>query len=202
MVAKKYSPGFIVEKFISGNMYRASVIGKSKVLICQKEKANVVGDGHSTIKELIERKNSHVDRKNTEQRNATIHKIPINENLIQTLIDRNLTLDSRVPKDKKIYVQEKFVLAHGCDIINCGDIIHPDNKELFLGIAKILKSDLVGIDFICPDISKSYKDQETAVLEANSLPYIDMHQYPTEGKSEPVAKIVWETVFEKLNKEI
>ena len=67
-------------------------------------------------------------------------------------------------------------------------------------VAKTLQADLIGIDFICPDITKSYKKQKTAIIEANSLPYIDMHQNPSNGKPSPVAKIVWDIVLDKLEK--
>ncbi len=131
--------------------------------------------------------------------NTTLHVIPTNNILINNLKKQNISLKTILPKDKKIYLQNKFVLSHGCDIINCSEFVHKDNKELFLKTAEILKSDLLGIGFICPDISKSYKEQETAIIEANSLPYIDIHQYPSHGKPEPVAKITWDIVLNKLN---
>ena len=199
-IAKKYTPAFIVEKYINGSLFRASVVGKSYVFVCQKDKANIIGDGCSTIEELINMKNAHVYRGNTEQMNTTLHKIPNNDVLINNLKNQGLDLKSILPKNNKIYLQDKFVLSHGCDIVNCSEVVHSKNRNLFLNVANILKSDLLGIDFICPDISKSYEEQETAVLETNSLPYIDMHQYPSHGNPEPVAEIVWEIVLDRLAK--
>jgi len=197
-ISKKYTPAFIVEKYFNGSLFRASVVGKRHVFVCQKERANVVGDGCSTIEKLIKMKNRHANRGDTDQINTTLHKIPINDVLIDNLKKQGLSLQSILPKNKKIYLQNKFVLSHGCDIINCNEIVHIKNKSLFLKVANILQSDLIGIDFICPDISKSYEEQETAILETNSLPYIDMHQYPSHGDPEPVAEIVWDMVLNKL----
>lgn len=197
-IAKEYTPAFIVEKYIDGKLFRASVVGRSHVFACQKDKANIVGDGHSTIEGLINTKNTHTNRGDVGQMNSTLHKIPINDDLINNLKDRGLSLKSMLPKDEKIYLQNKFVLSHGCDIINCNEIVHDKNRELFLKVANILQSDLVGIDFICPDIGKSYEEQETAILETNSLPYIDMHQYPSHGNPDPVAETVWDMVLDKL----
>lgn len=198
-IAKKYSPAFMVERFIAGDLFRASVIGKKKVFVSKKEKANVVGDGRSTIEKLIDEKNSHAFRGRADQLNCTLHKIPINEVLRENLAKQGYNLKSILPKNKKIYLQDKFVLSCGCDIINCTDFIHEQNKRLFLRAAKILQSDLIGIDFICSDIGKSYKKQESGILEVNSLPYIDMHQFPSAGKPEPVAKVVWDMVLDKLS---
>jgi len=52
----------------------------------------------------------------------------------------------------------KPILSQDCDIINC-TAYATYNKALFLKIAHILQADLIGIDFICPNIEKSYKKQ-------------------------------------------
>lgn len=197
-IAKQYTPTFIVEKYIDGSLFRASVVGKSHVFVCQKDRANIIGNGYSTIEELINLKNAQINRGDTDQMNSSLHKIPINDVLIVNLENQGLTLKTILPKNNKIYLQDKYVLSHGCDIINCNRLVHVKNKELFIKVANILQSDLIGIDFICPDISKSYNEQETAILEVNSLPYIDMHQYPSHGNPEPVAKVVWDIVLNKL----
>ncbi len=110
-----------------------------------------------------------------------------------------MNLETIVSEGTKMYLQDKYVLSHGCDVINCSKIVHSKNMDLFIRIANILRSDLIGVDFICPDISKPYTEQETAVLEVNSLPYIDMHQYPSDGEPEPVVEVVWDIVLSKLD---
>ena len=37
-IAKQYTPAFIVEKHINGGLFRASVVGKSHLFVCQKIK--------------------------------------------------------------------------------------------------------------------------------------------------------------------
>lgn len=197
-IAKQYTPVFIIEKFINGGLFRASVVGKKHVFVCQKDRANIIGNGYSTIEELIKLKNKNFNRGTINQMNSTLHIIPINDVLTYNLKNQGFNSKTILSKNKKIYLQNKFVLSHGCDIINCTGNVHTQNKELFLRVANILHADLVGIDFICFDISKSYKKQETAILECNSLPYIDMHQYPSHGKPEPVAGIVWKIILDKL----
>lgn len=198
-IARKYRPDFIVEQFVAGNLYRATVVGRKHVFICQKERANVIGDGVSTIKHLIQAKNLDPWRGEIDQRNASLHRITIDERLKANLRFQNLSLKTILPTNKKIYVHDKFILSSGCDIINCTAKTHRKNKELFLKIAKILATDLVGIDIICEDIRKPYTSQRIAVIETNSLPYIDMHQYPSHGRGDPVAKVVWDVVLDGLH---
>lgn len=197
-IAKAYRPDFIVEQHIEGSLYRATVIGQSKVFVCKKERANVVGNGHMTIRQLIDLKNSHPSRGEEHQRNTSLHKIAVDFALMKNLDIQGVTLDSVPVLGKVIYLQDKFILGLGCDIINVSNKTHPINQELFTKLSKLLGTQLVGIDFICPDISIPYTDQKAAILEVNSLPYIDMHQYPSEGHSEPIQQTVWDMVLEKL----
>ena len=192
-IVQQYRPDFIVEKFIRGKLYRATVIGKKHVFICRKEPANVVGNGKSTIAKLIELKNQ--TRGKLEKLNETLHKIPVGTALKERLQLKRLNLNSVLPKEKKLYLQDKIILSTGCDVIACTEITHENNINMFLHTAKILNSDLVGIDFIGQNITKDFKNQTSAIIETNSLPYIDMHQYPSHGKAHPVAKIIWDSIL-------
>lgn len=185
-VAREYCPRVVVERFVEGDLFRASVIGKKRVFVCRKDRANVVGDGESTVEELIKEKNR--DRGETDQMDTTLHKIPF-----RGVGDLGMILE----KDKKLYLQDKYILSQGCDIINCK--VHLKNRELFLRISEILDSELIGVDFICSEIEAPHDEQESAVIEVNSLPYLDMHQYPSHGEPEPVAEVVWDVVLNKLN---
>ena len=65
--------------------------------------------------------------------------------------------------------------------------MHPENKILFKKVYELCKAPLIGIDFITKDISIPYYEQKCAIIEVNSLPYIDMHHYPVTGKERNVA---------------
>lgn len=199
-MAKQYKPEVMIEKFIPGDLFRASVIGKKEIFVCKKDPANVVGDGNSTIKELIKKKNSDSKRGETDQRNTTLHKIPINNFLKQNLQQQNLTLDYVPDKKEKIYLHNKVILSQGCDIITKTDSVNKDTKEMLLDSARKLKTELVGFDFICKDITQPPSNQKFAIIEANSFPYVDMHQYPSHGKVEDVAEKVWRLTLEKIKK--
>ncbi len=96
-----------------------------------------------------------------------------------------------------MYLHNKVVLACGADIHDKTDVVHPDTKSLFLELSRILNVAIVGIDFICQDISKSYREQPCAIIEANSLPYIDMHHFPVTGTLRDVAGYVIDVILEK-----
>ncbi|OGK19174.1 hypothetical protein A3G67_00220 [Candidatus Roizmanbacteria bacterium RIFCSPLOWO2_12_FULL_40_12] len=192
-IVQLYRPDFIIEEYIVGRLYRATVIGKKHVFICEKDPANIIGNGQSTIAQLISKKNSKRGKK--DQFDSTLHEIPIDNVLKSKLQFLQLNLKSILPKSKKIYLHEKFVLNAGCDIISRTTSTHQENKKLFLKVAQVLDVDIVGIDFICADIERPWNKQKSAIIETNSLPYVDMHQYPSQGVPDPVAKVVWDHIL-------
>lgn len=193
-IAKEYGPHFVVEKYIPGNLYRATVIGTKHVFVCQKEAANIVGDKRRSIKELIISKNRNPKRKGKDCKNTTLHKISLHD-AHDFLKNTQYTLASIPSKNEKVVLSNTLTLSAGCDIIECTQKTHQENKSMFRRAAKTLNADLVGFDFICPDISRSWEKMKCGILEANSRPYVDMHANPSEGTPQPVAAVVWDTLL-------
>ena len=197
-IAQKFRPDFILEKHIHGTNYRATVIGP-QVFVFRKELPNVIGDGVSSIEKLIDAKNQHPFRADYGPKNTTLYRIPKNDMLKANLAKQNLNLNTTLDAGKKIYFFDDFLPGTGADIINATADTHPANRELFLKAARVLETELIGFDLICDDIQKPYSEQTFAMLEGNTLPYIDMHAYPSHGDPDPVAAAVWDTVMEKLH---
>lgn len=186
-IAQIISRKFILEKHISGEVYRITTIGNKVIACCLREPPNIIGDGMHTIKELINIKNDNPLRGNINEKGFTLYKIGINKQAISLLKRSGLTLDSVPPINYKVYLHNKVVLSCGADIHDKTDNVHPDNNLIFEKLAYLLQSPIIGIDFICQDISKPYYKQECAIIETNSLPYIDMHHFPISGKPRDVA---------------
>ncbi len=186
-IAKMVSREFVVEEFIEGNVHRVTMVNGDLVASCLREPPNVIGDGKHTIRELIEIKNQNSIRGEIHQKNFTLHKIIISERTNSLLSSQNLNLDSVPSDNRKVYLHDKVVLMCGADIHDTTDKVHPENKVLFEKVYKLCNVPLIGIDFITQDISKPHYEQECAVIEVNSLPYIDMHHYPVTGKERNVA---------------
>ncbi len=199
-VAKQYSPAFVVERAIPGLVYRGTVVGKSHVFVCLRDRANIVGDGTHTIKELLYLKNVAENRADVSTPNASVYEVPVDEITLAYLAAMGQSMGYIPQAGEKIYLysDKKYVPDRGNDIINYTATAHPENIQHFLNIAQILDTELVGIDFMCTDITKPYTEQLTAVLETNSLPFIDMHQFPSHGEGDPVAKLTWDFVLERL----
>ena len=194
-IAQIINPEFIVEKFIKGDVHRVTLVGHKVAAGCMREAPNVIGDGMHTITELIGIKNEHPWRGEAHQKNFTLHKISADENTKSFLAKQGLALETVLPPGTKAYLHSKIILKGGADIHDKTDEIHPDNIALFQKISRLCGAPLVGLDIICQDISLPYHQQECAVLEANSLPYVDMHHYPVTGKPRNVAGLVMDYVL-------
>jgi len=194
-VAQIINPYFIVEKFIKGDTHRITLVNHKMGGCCLREAPNVIGDGIHTIADLIKIKNEHPWRGEAHQKNFTLHKIVADESAQSFLAKQRLTFESVLPKGTKVYLHNKIILKSGADIHDKTGEVHPDNTALFQKISRLCEAPLVGLDFICQDISQPYHQQECAVLEANSLPYIDMHHYPVTGKPRNVAGLIMDYVL-------
>lgn len=186
-IAKKICKEFVVEKFVRGDVHRVTLVNGEVAAACSREPPNVVGDGTHSIRELIEIKNQDPRRGRVRQKNVTLHRITVSQRTTSLLNAQNVHLDSVLSENRKIYLHDKVILAGGADIHDTTDVMHPQNHLLFKKVSALLSARVIGIDFIASDISKPYYEQECAVIEVNSLPYIDMHHYPVTGKARNVA---------------
>lgn len=186
-IAKMVSRKFVVEEFIEGDVHRITIVNGDLVAACLREPPNVSGDGKHTIRELIQIKNNNPIRGTMHQKNFTLHKIIISARTNELLSSKNLNLDGTPPNGMKIYLHDKVILAGGADIRDLTDKVHPENKILFKKVYELCHEPLIGIDFIIKDISQPHYEQKCAVIEVNSMPYIDMHHYPVTGKERNVA---------------
>lgn len=191
-----YSPVFMVEKFISrAFVYRATVIDFDFVACVKQVSANVIGDGISTIRALIDKKNSHSNRGNPNQKEYTLYKIVENETTEKLLSEKGDTFYSLPKKGEIVFLQEDPFLRLGGDLIEVTPQVHPDNLKLFRHIARFFDIRVVGIDFLAPDVSRSYKGQSCAILELNSLPCIELHHFPSSGAPQNAARAVVDLFF-------
>ncbi len=87
---------------------------------------------------------------------------------------------------------EKIGVNYGGSSSEDYEICHPENKAMFEKAAQVLGDPIVGFDFIIPDITRPYTQQRCGFLEANSLPFINLHHDPLLGTPRNVACMVWD----------
>jgi len=108
------------------------------------------------------------------------------------------TADS-VPKDGEVvYLRSTANLSTGGTATDVTDVIHPDNREMAVRAVTAIGLDVGGVDFLCPDITLSYKDAENrgaGICEINAAPGFRMHVAPSEGTPRDAAGPVIDMLF-------
>ncbi|MBX2826934.1 MAG: cyanophycin synthetase, partial [Flavobacteriaceae bacterium] len=191
--AKEVSRRVIVEKFITGKDYRLLVINNVLVAGALRTPAHVVGDGKSTIRELVDKVNEDPRRGYGHEKVLTM--ITIND-LTKTIIkDAGYTEDSVLPDGEMLVLKDTANLSTGGTAEDVTDIIHPANVSMAERISKIIDLDICGIDVMTTDITKPLSETGGAVLEVNAGPGFRMHLAPTLGLPRNVAAPVVDKLF-------
>ncbi|MBD2742797.1 acetate--CoA ligase family protein [Coleofasciculus sp. FACHB-1120] len=193
-VPKDQPVRIIVEKSYKGTDFRLLCVNGRFVAATERRAASVVGDGRSTIEELIEQENQKPDRIDTPT--SPMGKIQCDEAMEMYLEEQGLGLDSVIESDRIVYLRKVANLSAGGLSIDKTSTVHPDNIILAQDIAQHFRLTCLGIDVIAKDLSKSWKDGEFGIIEINAAPGIYMHLRPAVGDSVDVPSHILETFFE------
>ncbi|NNL32487.1 MAG: cyanophycin synthetase [Flavobacteriaceae bacterium] len=189
------SGAIIVEKYIQGEDYRLLVINHVLVAAALRSPAHVVGNGKSTVQELIDEVND--DPRRGYGHENVLTQITVNE-LTKTIIEAaGYTVDSVIPDGERLILKDTANLSTGGTAEDVTDIVHPANVSMVERISKIIDLDICGIDIMTTDISKPLSETGGAVLEVNAGPGFRMHLAPTSGLPRNVAAPVIDKLFPK-----
>ncbi|HEY4561681.1 MAG TPA: acetate--CoA ligase family protein, partial [Thermoanaerobaculia bacterium] len=191
--ARGICPRVIVECHQTGNDYRILVIDGRVAAVAQRVPGHVVGDGRSTIAELIEEVNRDPRRGIGHEKVLT--RIVVDEQARRLLAEAGLTLESVLPEGKVFYLRLTGNLSTGGTATDRTDAIHEDNRMMAERAVKAIGLDVGGVDFVSTDISRSYREVGGAIVEINAAPGFRMHLAPTEGKPRDVAGPVIDMLF-------
>ncbi len=162
---KKHTSNVMVEKHIVGRDYRLLVFNGEMIWAIERLPASVTGDGISDIQTLIAKHNQD------HQSHYPLRHIQINEDILDYLSEQHLSLQTVISAGKFIALTRIANISMGGTPVKV-EKIHPDNQHLVESAAKLLRLDLVGIDFISPDIQQSYRENGGKIIEVNVQPQL------------------------------
>jgi len=160
----------IVERHYQGDHHRLSVFGGKLKRITQIRGAHVIGDGAHTVEELIKAENA--SRIDAEVAAGFVKRLNIDTDMLSLLAKQGYGLTDRPPAGVKLQLRKTSNIATGGKLRDVTQLAHPDNIVMAEALARNFWLDGAGIDFITPDISKSWREIECAVVEINSPPGI------------------------------
>jgi cyanophycin synthetase len=193
--ALEHSDRVIVEACQSGNDYRILVVDGRVVAVAQRVPGHVTGDGRHTVAELVERVNADPRRGVGHEKILT--RLEVDHQARRLLETQGLAVDAVPEEGRTVYLRSTGNLSTGGTAIDKTGVIHEDNRLMAERAVQAIGLDVGGVDFISPDIGRSYKDVGGAIVEINAAPGFRMHVAPTEGTPRDVAGPVIDMLFPK-----
>lgn len=156
----------LVQRFYQGRDYRIVVLDNEVISAYERMPLLVVGDGRSSIKELLAQKQQLFIKNG---RDTIIDTDDFRIKL--KLRKQKLSFESIPQKGETVHLLDNANLSTGGDALDVTKTIHPDFYELAVRITKDMGLRLCGVDIIADDISLQLKDY--VVIEINGAPGLD-----------------------------
>ncbi|MCE9541344.1 hypothetical protein K8R03_02165 [Candidatus Kaiserbacteria bacterium] len=184
LCAKKLCRYVALEEYLVGSVCRGTVIDGTLAGFFQAFPPTVVGDGASTIRELIDKQNA--------AKHERLQDIVLTDEHSTFLLRSGYTADSVVEKGTVVPLTHRTGRLFGGKTRELLGQEHPKLREYLERAAQAVKAPVVGFDLIIGNPEVDPDAQKWGIIEANSLPYIDLHYLPLEGSPSPVAAAVWD----------
>lgn len=185
------SQKYVLEEHFAGEDYRVLVVGDRLTAVCQRRPANVVGDGQSSIKDLIAHKNGQ--RSGNPYLSAK--PIKVDREVLHLLANQDLKVDSVVPAGQRVMLRGKANASQGGDSIDRTDDIPDVVKDAAVkAVAAIPGLFMAGVDIIY-DASRTPVEDSFRVIELNSRPEIEINMYPWEGEGRDAPRDIIDQLF-------
>ncbi|MDP2007970.1 MAG: cyanophycin synthetase [Rubrivivax sp.] len=194
--AAEHSSSVIVESFLHGDDFRLLVVGGELIAATRRTPGHVVGDGLHSVKQLVDTVNGDPRRGIGHEKVMT--RIELDAQADTMLTRQGLTVDSVPDAGRQVLLRSTANLSTGGTATDVTDVIHPDNREMAVRAVTAIGLDVGGVDFLCPDITDSYKSAENAgagICEINAAPGFRMHVAPSEGTPRDAAGPVIDMLF-------
>jgi D-alanine-D-alanine ligase-like ATP-grasp enzyme len=174
----------LIEECLPSIDLRVTVVAGRAVAAMMRVPANIVGDGRSTVLELIKTKNTR-RAANAFHRFVPIH---VNQATEAHLLEQDLKLETVIEEGRRVFLHFKANLSSGGDSINVTDYIHPD----FLRIAERAMACFhsarhAGVDILAEKLRQPASSQRYLICEVNCNNDLPIHVFPLFGKSIDVA---------------
>ncbi|MDH3902294.1 MAG: cyanophycin synthetase [Xanthomonadales bacterium] len=187
------SRAVLVESYVEGFDHRMLVVNNELVAVAKRVPGHVVGDGKSTVTQLVDMVNEDPRRGIGHEKVLT--RLELDRPALELLELGGYDADTVLQDGEVFYLRNTANLSTGGTAIDLTDVVHPDNKEMAERAIRSVGLDVGGVDFLTQDITQSYKEIGGAIVEVNAAPGFRMHVAPSEGEPRDVSGKVMDMLF-------
>jgi cyanophycin synthetase len=177
--ARAYGPRILVEEQIEGDCYRILVMAGEVLDTVVRHPPKVIGDGMTTIRQLIRRENLLRRRSGAIRAQVLIR---IDPDLRNTLDSQGLNLGSHPEKGRVVFLKRVINDNGTTDNVAANGVLCPAIIESARKAADVIGTRLAGIDLVCRDPNVPLEDSGGAVIEVNANPGLYYHYRLADSK--------------------
>jgi len=168
----------VLEKHHEGIDIRFTVVRGRVYKVFSRHAGCVIGEGHSTIRELVEREQQQ-SRMQRLYRQYGRYLLDLDDEAMLMLEEQGLSPDFVPDRGHVVPLRWKNnVSAGGTQALIPLAEIHPDNIDLAIHASQVLRLDIAGVDLIISDPGLSWRDAGGVIIEVNSMPQIGISLAP------------------------
>jgi len=192
-VARQFRDDILVERYMPGNDFRLLVVGDRLVAAARRDPPKVVGDGVSTIAQLVEQVNK--DPRRGSGHSTSLTKIRFDDIARECLANQGFSAESVPQKGQRVNLRNNANLSTGGSATDVTDDVHPDVAARAVAAAHMVGLDICGVDVVADTILRPLEEQGGGMVEVNAAPGLRMHLAPSFGKGRPVGEAIISTLF-------
>lgn len=182
----------MLERHHFGQDFRIYVIGERYVAACKRIPANVVGDGKSTIDQLIARKN-RARRSNPFLSGGLIAK---DYEVTEVIARVGYTFDSVPREGAYIALREKANASAGGDVVDMTEVLPKRIQDAAVAAVRVIPGLMAaGVDVLWNESDSSGHDGDFVIIEMNSRAHIGLNMYPSIGEGQDLPKAIIDELF-------
>jgi cyanophycin synthetase len=183
----------LVERHIDGADFRLLVVGGRLVAAARREPPRVVGDGVSSIRQLVQLENQNPLR--GDDHATALSKLRLDEIAREILAEQGLDEESVPAAGRSVVLRRNANLSTGGSATDVTDEVHPLVAERAVEAARVVGLDIAGVDVVAPSVDRPLEETGGALVEVNAAPGLRMHLEPSHGKGRPVGEAIIDAMF-------
>lgn len=189
--ARTFSPSVIIQQQVTGEEIRFAVLdGKVRAALL-RQTAQVVGDGQSTIAELIEQENK--------VREKLVFEYISYPQLSAAIIDESILTDQRVPANGEVVkLGRSTMIRGGCSVYNVLDQVDSSYVEHVEALVAKLGAGFTVVDVFCKDYTQPASTSNHWLIEFNSAPVLKLFYGCRDGKHFDVVPLLADMIDRQL----
>ncbi|KRL00100.1 hypothetical protein [Liquorilactobacillus capillatus] len=156
----------LIEQVVLGSSYTALLVGGKVVSLIERLPQNIVGDGRSTIKQLIQRKQVKQQNRQTQ--------FAFGEVQARSLAEQGRVLEDILPRGVQLYLRYDASTNTGADYLEVSSEIDSSYLKKIAELARTLQMSDGSLDIMITNIYQPL----TAANEKSQLVFLNAHAFP------------------------